>query len=253
MNWEVILFVSLVIFFTSLGGFYVAKKDPKSLFEWLPYILSVATGILLALAITEFVPHSFEGDSQFIPIWILLGLLSVVFADKYLAPHLGPKHENSCSHHSHGPQIISREAACSSVGCIVVCAFFDGIEIQTAFNLGRDVGWFLALGLFFHVVPEGAIAAGLSLAGGFSGQAARRSVLYISLAMIAGVVFGGLTLKYFKINQILLPFAAGILIYVSIGHLLPVVLKKKWGLVGVLVGISFILGMAAFTDHSHVH
>lgn len=251
MKFEVLMFVLMVVLFTSLGGVWVARRDPQRLFDWLPYVLSLGTGILLTLAITEFIPHSFEGNVKGTSPLILLGILSVVMADKYLAPLLGPKHKNSCTHHSHGPQMISKEVACSSVGCIIVCAFFDGIEIQTAFNIGSDVGWYLALGLFFHVVPEGAIVAGLSLAGGFSSKAARRSVLLIATSMILGAIVGALSIDIMNLSKWVLPFASGVLLYVSIGHLLPIALKKRWGFIGLLVGSGFIQLMSWLSQHKH--
>ncbi len=250
MNIEVILFVGLVILFTSVGGFYVAQKDTKRLAEWLPPFLSLGTGILLALAFTEFLPHSFEKFDSYTSWWIVFGVVFVIGADKFVAPLLGPGHDH-CSHHSHGAQLISKSAACSSIGCIIVCAFFDGIEIYTAFQLSREVGWFLSIGLLFHVVPEGAIAAGLSLAGGFSKRSAQKSVLSIALAMMLGVGFGAFIIKFIDFQRTLLPFATGVLIYVAIGHLMPVALKKKWGIVGVIIGVVFVFASGHFVGHSH--
>jgi zinc transporter ZupT len=238
---EVIIFVGLVIFFTLLGGFYVAKKEAKSVFDWLPHLLSVGTGVLITLAFVEFLPNIIQQNSHKQYILILVGIGVVIIADKFIAPLLGPKHSQSCSHHSHGPQLLSSRVACSSVGCIIVCAFFDGIEIQTAFKLSQEVGWHMALGLLFHVVPEGAIVAGLSLAGGFSNKSAKISVMLIAVSILMGAIIGFLMLEYMNFKETILPLATGILIYVSMVHLLPVAVKRKSGLWGIAFGAAVVM------------
>ena len=251
MYWQVILFVILVTSLTSLGGWWIAQKEAKALFAWLPLFIAFGTGLLLAMAVTEFTPHSFAEPSPWTPLWMLFGILLVVFSDKYLAPLLGPDHSKSCSHHSHGFKMISSAAACSSIGCIIVCAFFDGIEIFTAFELSSRLGWFIALGLLFHIVPEGAIAAGLSLAGGFTKKSAYRSLLFIAMALFLGVLSGALLSRWVDFDSTLLPLASGILLYVCIGHLMPVALKHRWGIVGILMGSSFIFMLKILMGHQH--
>ncbi|MCB0357882.1 MAG: hypothetical protein KDD40_12785 [Bdellovibrionales bacterium] len=251
MTLEAILFIFIVVLLTYVGGIFIARKESKVFFDRLPLFMSLGTGVLLTIAVNEFIPHAFKDSQNNSPWWILGGILFVIVADKYIAPYLGPRHDRQCSHHSHGPKLISSSAACSSIGCIIVCAFMDGVEIYTAFHLGTDVGWFLAFGLFFHVVPEGAIAAGLSLAGGFSKEVARKSVIYIASAILLGLLVGSQVVKYISFENTLLPFASGVLLYVSIGHLMPVSLKSRWGLWGVIFGAGLIFILRHLSGHSH--
>lgn len=251
MSWQSLIYVIVVITLTTLGGIFIAQKEAKNVFAWLPPFLSVGTGMLLAMAMTEFIPHAFLKPTPWTPIGLLCGVLIVIIGDKYLAPYLGPKHNKKCNHHSHGPQLISSVAACSSIGCIIVCAFFDGIEIFTAFQLGPRVGWFIAVALLFHVVPEGAIAAGISLAGGYSKSETYRSLGYIACAMLLGVVFGNFIIKWFDFSSTLLPFASGVLLYVSIGHLMPVALKHRWGIWGLIFGAGSLFFLKILSGHHH--
>ncbi|MCB0391057.1 MAG: ZIP family metal transporter [Bdellovibrionales bacterium] len=251
MSWESLLFIAIVVILTVLGGSLMANKGEKDVLRVIPPFLSFGTGILLSVAITEFIPHAFTRNDFSSSYWLLAGILTVIVADKYLAPLLGPQHSKHCTHHSHGPKLLSSSAACSSIGCIIVCAFFDGIEIFTAFQLGPDIGWFLALGLFFHVVPEGAIVAGLSLAGGFGKKSAYKSVFYIALAILLGVFGGSQIVNYIDFHKNLLPFASGVLLYVSIGHLLPIALKNRGGIFIVVLGALVMSLIKQFLGHIH--
>ena len=92
---------------------------------------------------------------------------------------------------------------------------------------------------------------GLSLAGGFSKASAQRSVLYIVIAIILGVGVSYFLVNVVNLRNVLLPFATGVLLYVSIGHLLPIALKKRGGLFVVLLGAGMIFMSAHFFGHTH--
>lgn len=250
---EIVVFVLLIVALTALGGILIAQQPTRKTAKMLPLVISVGTGLLVSLSFVEFLPHAFEHQTEFTVPLILAGIFMVIIGDKYIAPRLMRRHSSHCSHHSHanteGHSLISAQAACSSVGCLIVCAFFDGVQIYSGFQLGEHTGLLVGTGLLFHTVPEGALAAGMALAGGMSKGFARWSSIFVGGAILLGAVSAALFGHYMSFETYVLPFASGVLIYVALGHLLPVSIQTRYGLLGIVIGS---LSLLAF-QHSHIH
>ena len=246
-----IVSVFVVIIATVGMGLLLVNQKESRLQKMMPYIISLGTGMLIALCFTEFLPHSFENKSANVSILFILGIWIVILSEKYLAPRLSPKFQ-SCGHskHSHNKTRISYNVACSSIGCILVCTFFDGLEISAGFEIGRRTGFLVSFGMILHTIPEGALAASIGIAGGFSKRSSQITVLLVGFATFLGAFIGLLASYIFSFQEFVLPIASGVLLYVSIGHLLPVSLKVKWGLAMLFAGMlmALILSMG-HTDH----
>ena len=112
--------------------------------------------------------------------------------------------------------------------------------MASAFAIGTNTGTMVSVAMIFHTLPEGAMAASLSIAGQISEKSARRNVLFVSGALLLGGIVGAVAAQIFDFGAYVIPFVTGILLYVSIGHLLPTALKVKRGLLGFIFGIAFM-------------
>ncbi len=241
-----VLFMALLII---LFGKYLVSTNNKNVKKYLPYLICIGSGVLISLCIFEYIPRVYEHrNSYYSYLLVVCGVLFVIVAEKYIAPLIGSGHSEACSTE---PSSISHQAACSSIGCILVCAFFDGVEIPASFQLGTQTGMFMSLGMLLHMIPEGAMAASLSVAGGLSKKAQNYGVYFVALAMIVGAISSIVLSKFISFETYLLPFVTGILLYVSLAHLVPSSLKLKHGVVGIFIGILFILAVkfSGFLHH----
>jgi zinc transporter ZupT len=148
--------------------------------------------------------------------------------------------------HTHA---VSPAAACSAVGCLMVCTFFDGIEIAAAFRIGGDTGWLTVVGLFFHILPDGLIVASLGIASKLSLKFTRLLAVMVGSSLVLGVLVAALTSSFIPRSAVI-SLSTGILIYVSFMHLLPVVTKTRRGV------LMFLLALIAYsflisTFHNH--
>ena len=252
MNWQLIAALLLLAILTAMGGLFIALKKPswytKSRQEQL---IALSTGLLLGIAFFEFLPHSLEAAPSSGPFLILAGLLFILFVERFIAPKLPFFKGQHCREHEH--HLVSHQAACSTVGCLIVCAFFDGLEITMAFSLGPEQGWPMTLALICHILPDGALAANIALAGGMSRRQAQGISCITGLSLLAGA---GSTLLVNALGEtmhhFILPFATGVLLYVALGHLLPVGMKHPRGYWWLACG-AFLFALFAFFSHGHGH
>ena len=225
--------------------------------------LAFSSGLLISLCILDFLPHSFEwiadsveGSKLFensqpfdvhsaislTAVFIFTGILLQALADIYLLPYLSfldrllkiesqPKYQ-----HSH---TFSSLSVCSVAGCLSICSFFDGIRLWTAFQTEFFTAFSTAFGLFFHLLSEGVLIAGLAISSGF-----KKRILFLLLALLGGVlVLGAVTAQFFSYGlsfHHVMAFSTGCLLYICFVHLLPVSLKdglRYW----------FFMGLVAFS------
>ena len=243
-----VLFVAPV-FFTCLLVIRLGRKRDLSPFT------AFSAGGLLSLSFLDFLPHSFKEASPSTGFWILAGLLIQGVFDLYGSGYLGfldrwmerfnesnrnPKKnaEASCPDHYHS-HILSPKAAVSTMGCLTICSFFDGMRFYSGLTLDWMTALALSVGLFFHLLAEGVTVAGLGV-----GSRLKQKVLLIWSACLCGSFILGVGLSkglsdYWSAPSVF-AFTVGILIYVCAIHLIPFCLKNRkegW----------FALGLVLFT------
>jgi len=219
----------------------------------LKQILSLGAGFLLALVFLELIPETIEyfpGDSKTPLMLVLVGALGCLGLDHILTPRLRfldalipidhHGHDHDHEHHHH---LLAHGQACSTLGCLVICAFFDGIALSSSLLGGVSLGGFVFIGQMFHLLPEGLLAASVVLAAGGKLEVARRASIATALACLVGALipmFGfGLTNFYW------LPLSCGILLYVSLGQLIPAAASHGKSVIWIFVGALTFLGLDA--------
>lgn len=264
---------------TMAGGLWVANLSK----EWLTPsrlrgIMALGAGFLVALVLLELLPASVEQAQEAHEVFALvLAAAAAVFAfDRWVAPRLSfldvKHHDDGCAHHheyphdhghDHGPghgaqpdhahaacghPILGHGAACSALGCLAVCTFFDGVALSAAFAAGSNLGWLVMIGLILHLLPEGILAASVTLAAGASARTARRAVLIVGGALLIGAV---VPMLFSGLLPFALPIAAGILLFVAFAQLIPAAATTTAGALLVLGGGGAFWVLEQLVHHAH--
>ena len=229
--------------------------------KWnLSLFVAFSSGGLLALALLDFLPHSFKDPSFQPEIWILMGLLIQgvfdLYGSKYLnfldhwvegshnaACHPADKDTHSPGSGHYHTHPLPPETTVSTMGCLTVCSFFDGIRFFSGFTLDKMTGITLGVVLFFHLLSEGVTVASLGV-----NSRLKRKVLFALVTCLCGTFIVGTALAQSLSEQWNAPavfaFATGILIYVCTIHLIPFSLKSRkegWFILGLILFSIMIL------------
>ena len=125
--------------------------------------------------------------------------------------------------------------------------FPEGLAIGSGFESSIKLGYALAIAILLHDIPEG-ISMSVPMKNG--GMKAYKIMFYVILSGIAtgvGALIGSIVGKISEqIIAIALSFAAGAMLYIVSGELIPVsnkIYKGRMGAVGNILG--FIIGIFA--------
>ena len=219
----------------------------------LQYFISFGAGVLIVLVFFDFLPHALNTEITLYNsiILILAGFLVNAFAEIGIIPRLKflnrllPDKKHDC--HQHDSEhvhyhLLSSSVGCSAVGCLILCAFFDGIRLASASLLGMEMSIIMSIGLLFHLLPESVTVVGIGLSSGFSRKSLLRIILVFCLAFLGGYQLFFLLSHVHHLHNFVLPFALGLFVYLCCVHFIPMVIKlktKKWFFIG--AGVYFVL------------
>ena len=229
---------------TSLIGLWVSKKEGELHPQTFGFLVAVGAGLLLSLAFFELLPLSFEANGTWTALWIAVGFFIVATSDHFTKQWVHQRAQKSLVQ-STRPEVpmLSKAAACSSVVCITLCAFFDGFEMGVGFSVKPELGWSMALGLMLHVVPSGALATTLGCAGGISRRLRPWIGPIIGTSLLLGASLSWISQLLPVLEEVLLPIATGVLLFVGLRHLLPLAIKSRLGLIGLGIGLAFSMAI----------
>jgi zinc and cadmium transporter len=205
-----------------LAAWLLRRRD-YALSAFLPYLVSVATGLLLATALLHLLPEAIANLGNTPRVWYLLvgGILGLFCVEQIVAAivHTGDTgvvqvHAHGHAHHSLRPANLIVASSLHS--------FLDGVSVAAAFAAGPRVGWITALAISLHEVPHRVGDFAVLLHAGYSATNALRMAVLPSLGALLGVAlvaaFGasGGTAVYW-----LLPISAASFLYIACVNLLP--------------------------------
>lgn len=222
---------------TTLGGLIGVLIKTKSN-KFLSFILEFAAGLMVAIVCFELIPEAMGLSSIFVVIiGIIIGVLVMIFCDN-LINYKYSKRENL------NTNSLLKTGIIVGIG-LAIHNFPEGLAIGSGFSASTKLGFTLAIAIALHDVPEGISMAVPMKSGGMKWQ---KVVFYTFLSGVTtgiGAFFGILigTISE-QLISICLGFAAGAMLYISAGELIPESHKIYKGRVAYLGNIlGFIVGI----------
>lgn len=222
---------------TTLGGIIGVSIKTQSN-KFLSFILEFAAGLMVAIVCFELIPEAMELSSIFtVIIGIVIGVIIMIFCDNLV-------------NYKYNKKRIVKLNSLAKTGIIVgiglaIHNFPEGLAIGSGFSASTKLGITLAIAIALHDVPEG-ISMAVPMRNG--GMKAYKVVIYTFLSGVTtgfGAFFGVLigTISE-QLISICLGFAAGAMLYISAGELIPEshkIYKGRMAYIGNILG--FIIGI----------
>jgi len=264
------------------GGLAAAVHSPSD--KTVSLLLRFTAGVMLSVVCFDLVSDAAE-ESSILPVlcWILIGYLCTYLLNCWIDKqahhthsHGGREHEHHGHHHDHGhsrEHDRSRHAPGHDNGELCACGHHTlhtaglvmaaavalhnmpvGMAIGATFaSAARDGGALAALIIGLHNIPEGMSIAAPLLAGGGKPAGAVGVAALSGLPTIFGALLGyGAGTMNPLLLAVSLSFAAGAMLYVIFGELLPES-EHLWQsrLSGLSTMLGMLLGMALIFTHIH--
>lgn len=218
---------------TMLGGAVVVSREPR--LRELPFIIAFGAGFMLAAAFIKMMPESIRLIPS-APGWMLAGyVLAHLFEHTFTSHfHFGEE--------THTESMLSPGVSVSALVGLVLHAAFDGISISSGFMVSSPLGFFVAIAVILHKVPEGVTMASVMVASGRPPKQAFLSTVVLAAATVVGAfLMFGLT----AYRGQALALSAGIATYVAATDLIPELNKlheMRYSLSAAL-GVLFFIGI----------
>jgi ZIP family zinc transporter/zinc and cadmium transporter len=197
------------------GGTIIVQRNWER--RYLRYFVALGAGFMLATAIMEMIPESFELGGRRAAFLVLLGYLIIHFFEHTVTPHFHFGEE------THLDEFMHAHKGYSVLLGLIIHTFFDGIAITSGFLVSSWLGWLIFFAVFLHKIPEGFTVSSVMLASGLSRLRAWGASVILGGSTLAGV----LTMALFRHHVGAgLPLSAGVTIYVAASDLIPEVNKE---------------------------
>lgn len=203
-------------FGTTLGGILgvVIKKQSN---KFLSFILALASGLMMAVICFDLIPEALEISNILeVVIGVILGIIAMIFCDLLVDKKFSSK-----------VQVQNKQSKLLKTGMIVsiglaIHNFPEGLAIGSGFESSLKLGLSLAIAICLHDVPEG-ISMSIPMKNG--GMNPFKVIFYVILSGVTtgiGAFFGAIVGSISEqVISICLSFAAGAMLYIVSGELIP--------------------------------
>jgi len=232
MEWKGLMLGLVAAAANVCGGLAVVRRPWHPLY--LRSFIALGSGFMLAAALLEMLPESFELIGRSAAGWMLAGYLLIHFFEHTMSAHFHFGEE------IHAEEVRTARRSHTVLLGLVMHAFVDGVSIASGFVISDFLGWIVFLAVFLHKMPEGFAISSVMLASGRSPRAALISSGMLGCATVAGVA-AMLPLRGHV--EYTLPLSAGVTLYVAASDLIPLV-NQEPGVrmaAGVFVGVTLLL------------
>ena len=212
--------------------------------KFLSFILSLASGLMISIVCFDLVPEALEISTiPLILIGITFGVLGMIFCDI-----LVQKKFNTNVRFAKTSNSLLKTGIIVSIG-LALHNFPEGLAIGSGFGASLKLGYSLAIAIALHDIPEG-ISMAVPMKNG--GMKISKVIFYVILSGVTtgvGALFGALIGNISnEIIALCLSFAAGAMLYIVSGELLPESSKLYSGKLSSMGNVlGFILGILATT------
>ena len=260
---------------TTLGGL-IGIFSKRNSNRFLSFVLAFASGLMLAVICFDLIPEAIEISSIYTTILgIILGIIIMVLCDN-IVKNIFNKKENEFSHNvssinvnhrlrkidnstnkkdrfkTNDRKTVERNVGLLKTGIIVSIGLAlhnipEGLAIGSGFDSSTSLGLSLAIAICLHDIPEG-ISMAVPMKNG--GMSPLKVMIYVILSGIAtgigaliGAIVGNISIG---IIAICLSFAAGAMLYIVTGELIPEANELYKGRITALGNMmGFIIGLFA--------
>lgn len=224
-------------FGTTLGGIIGVTFKGNSK-RFLSFILQFAAGLMTAIICFDLIPEALK-ISNIISIFIgiIFGVMVMIICDnsvKKIYNKKGNLKNNT----------LLKTGIIVGIG-LAIHNFPEGLAIGSGFEASIKLGYAVAIAILLHDIPEGISMAVPMKSGGMSKIKAviltLLSGVTTGIGALFGALFGGISNS---IIGICLAFAAGAMLYIVSGELIPEsnkIYKGRMGSIGNILG--FIIGI----------
>ena len=230
-------------FGTTIGGIIGGKfKNPSK--KFLSFILSFASGLMLAIVCFDLLPEAFNlTNLPTVFLGILLGIIMMIICDL-----LVDKKFNNSNKFKQNKNDLLKTGIIVSIG-LALHNFPEGLAIGSGFGASIKLGLSLAIAICLHDIPEG-ISMAVPMKNG--GIKKGKVIFYVVLSGITtgiGAFFGAIIGEISQsVIAMCLAFAAGAMIYIVSGELTPEansLYKGRMSAIGSILGL--LIGIFAMS------
>lgn len=230
-------------FGTTIGGIIGVKfKNPSK--KFLCFILSFASGLMLAIVCFDLLPEAFNlTNLPTVFLGILLGIIMMIICDL-----LVDKKFNNSNKFKQNKNDLLKTGIIVSIG-LALHNFPEGLAIGSGFGASIKLGLSLAIAICLHDIPEG-ISMAVPMKNG--GIKKGKVIFYVVLSGITtgiGAFFGAIIGEISQsVIAMCLAFAAGAMIYIVSGELTPEansLYKGRMSAIGSILGL--LIGIFAMS------
>jgi len=230
-------------FGTTIGGIIGVKfKNPSK--KFLSFILSFASGLMLAIVCFDLLPEAFNlTNLPTVFLGILLGIIMMIICDL-----LVDKKFNNSNKFKQNKNDLLKTGIIVSIG-LALHNFPEGLAIGSGFGASIKLGLSLAIAICLHDIPEGISMAVPMKNGGIKKSKVIFYVVHSGITTGIGAFFGAIIGEISQsVIAMCLAFAAGAMIYIVSGELTPEansLYKGRMSAIGSILGL--LIGILAMS------
>jgi zinc and cadmium transporter len=250
---ELIIAATLLSSLAGLSGGALLMLKERFTRRISTYLVSFATGAILAAALLDMIPEGLEmfSDIDLAFILILSGIVLFFVLEKLLLWHHHHHHHDDARHGHHHDEPKGYLIAVGDS----LHNFVDGIILAASFLIDISLGVVTTIAILVHEIPQEMGDFGAMLHLGFSRA---RTIIVNVIAALASLV--GAVLTFFLaqlaegIAAPVLFVAAGTLIYIAASDLIPELHKERSAaksalqLIALLVGVLLIWAVKTYLE-----
>lgn len=230
-------------FGTTLGGAIGSYLKITSN-RFISFILSFASGLMMAIVCFDLIPEAL-GISKVlnVVVGIIIGIIAMLICDLLVHNKFTYNAENQSKNNS-----LLKTGVSVCIG-LALHNFPEGLAIGSGFEASLKLGISLAIAICLHDIPEG-ISMAVPMKNG--GMKKSKVILLVFLSGITtgiGAFFGAIVGAISEqIISICLSFAAGAMLYIVSGELIPESNKLYSGRISAIGNmLGFIIGIFTMT------
>ncbi|HLC92903.1 MAG TPA: ZIP family metal transporter [archaeon] len=236
----------LLVSAVSIVGVLLFPREKKGAEKFLIYMVSFAAGALFGDAFIHLLPEAAEMEvsGTSIGIYVLCGIVFSFIVEKFIRW----RHCHVPTSHDHPHPV----AMMNLLGD-VFHNFIDGIIIAASYLVSIPLGIATTIAVLFHEIPQEIGDFGVLLHGGFTRA---KAIMFNFLVALTAVAGAAITLVIGSAAEqavpFLVPFAAGVFIYIAGSDLIPELHKDEanfsesaihllWFVLGIGVMLALLL------------